>query len=248
MNRPPSDPTEPNLDGAATEFERRLLDAARASGPSGAASARMARALGVSAVVATTATAATTTAADVAASKATAAAAGAGTAWPWVSAGVLGLVVAGAVVGVRARHASHPASRPAPPPMTAPAPPVSAPGRSPTEYAARPVEAPPVPALPSHRTRVAPATGELRDQIEFIDAARAALSAGADRRALELLRRYEEKYPGGSFRPEATALKVEGLLELGRQAEGRALAERFVAEHRGSLLAARVAKLAGLTP
>ena len=36
-------------------------------------------------------------------------------------------------------------------------------------------------------------------------------------------------------------------MKLGREAEARALAERFVAEHRGSLLATRVADVAGLT-
>ena len=35
-------------------------------------------------------------------------------------------------------------------------------------------------------------------------------------------------------------------MKLGREAEARALAERFVAEHRGSLLARRVAEIAGL--
>jgi outer membrane protein assembly factor BamD (BamD/ComL family) len=87
---------------------------------------------------------------------------------------------------------------------------------------------------------------ELRDQIAFIDTARSDLAAGADRHALDTLRRYQERYPTGSFRPEATALRVEALVKLGRQEEARALAERFVAEHRGSLLAKRVSELAGL--
>jgi hypothetical protein len=34
--------------------------------------------------------------------------------------------------------------------------------------------------------------------------------------------------------------------EIGREAEARALAERFVAEHRGSLLARGVADVAGI--
>ncbi len=88
----------------------------------------------------------------------------------------------------------------------------------------------------------------LGEQIALLDAARAAAAANAGRRALELLRRYEEKYPTGSFRPEAVALKVEVLVKLGRTDEARALAERFVAQHRGTLLARRVAELAGLAP
>ena len=73
------------------------------------------------------------------------------------------------------------------------------------------------------------------------------MSTGGSRRALETLRRYLDRYPAGSFRPEAIALEVEALMKLGREAEARALAERFVAEHRGSLLARRVADVAGLT-
>ena len=61
-----------------------------------------------------------------------------------------------------------------------------------------------------------------------------------------LVRRYQEKYPSASFRPEATAIKIEALLKLDRQAEARALAVRFVTENRGSLLAKRVAALVGL--
>jgi hypothetical protein len=40
---------------------------------------------------------------------------------------------------------------------------------------------------------------------------------------------------------------VEALMKLGREAEGRALAERFLAEHRGTLLARRVADVAGVS-
>ena len=88
----------------------------------------------------------------------------------------------------------------------------------------------------------------MQDQIALVDAARAAVSSGAGGRALEILRLYQEKYPGGSFRPEAAALKIEALARLGRTAEARALAERFVAEHAGSPLAKRVARVTGLAP
>jgi hypothetical protein len=173
--------------------------------------------------------------------------------WPWISAGVVGLLVAGAVVGARVRHAPHPHPQPqprvTPAAVTVPVPtpaPVPAPVLGPEPAAA--IETPPSPPAPSRRTHAAVTPSELADQIGSIDAARDALAKGADRAALEILRRYQDRYPAGSFRPEATALKVEALVKLGRQAEARSLAERFVAEHRGSLLAARVAVLAGLTP
>jgi hypothetical protein len=43
------------------------------------------------------------------------------------------------------------------------------------------------------------------------------------------------------------ALRIQALAKLGRMAEARALAERFVAEHRGSPLASRVAREVGLS-
>ena len=245
MNRPPADLPEPLLAADASDFERRLLESARQKGPSPAASARMARALGVTAAVAATGVAAKTLAAEAAASKATVAA-GASTVWPWISAGVIGLAVAGAVIGTRVWHASPPAPRPVSPSVAVPTPP-PAPSALPEQPGAM-AERPPSQAAATRRTHGVPIAAELRDQIEFIDAARAALSVGADRRALELVGHYQEKYPAGSFRPEATALRVEALMKIGREAEARALAERFVAEHRGSLLATRVAEIAGLAP
>ena len=201
----------------------------------------MAKALGVTVAAVGTATAASTLAADAAATKATAAV-GTTSLWPWVSAGVLGLVVAGAVVGTRAgRHAREP--HPVAPAVTAPLPPVRHRADPPTWWQNRRRAR----SAPTQRSRAATAAGDLRDQVAFIDSARAAMSTGSSRRALEILRRYQDKYPAGSFRPEATALEVEALMKLGREAEARALAERFVAEHRGSLLARRVAEVAGLT-
>ncbi|HTU63581.1 MAG TPA: hypothetical protein VMF89_34195, partial [Polyangiales bacterium] len=62
-------------------------------------------------------------------------------------------------------------------------------------------------------------------------------------RALEQLRQYQSKYAVGSFGPEAKALRIEALTKLGRTAEARSLAERFVAEHRGTPLADRVSRI-----
>jgi outer membrane protein assembly factor BamD (BamD/ComL family) len=84
---------------------------------------------------------------------------------------------------------------------------------------------------------------DIQDQIALVDAARGALASGSSNRALELLRQYQRKYPSGSFRPEVAALKIEALQKLGRTTEARALAERFIAENRGSPLAERVARM-----
>ena len=241
MNRPMDDLPERLIESDATAFERRVLGAALQKQPSSAASARMAKALGVTVAAVGTATTATTLAADVAATKATAAVATTSL-WPWVSAGVIGLVVAGAVVGTRARHAPDAPSRRSGG-HRSPAARASA-GRGRTRH--RGGRAAAARGRPDSRSR-AVAAGDLRDQVAFIDSARTAMSTGSSRRALEILRRYLDKYPAGSFRPEAIALEVEALMKLGREAEARALAERFVAEHRGSLLARRVADVAGLT-
>jgi hypothetical protein len=238
MSRPEADLPERLLAGEATDFERRVLEAALENKPSPSATARMAKALGVTVTtVAVTATAAKVLAAEAAASKVTAAAGAA--VWPWVSVGLVGLVVAGVVVGTRTRHAA-PVGRD-------PAAAVSAPPAPPRLVADEPERQQAPAAVTSRRSRAATPPGVLADQTAFIDAARAAVSERSDRRALEILRRYQEKYPGGVFRPEATALRVEALVHLGRDGEARALAERFVAEHRGTLLAARVAEIAGLT-
>ena len=87
---------------------------------------------------------------------------------------------------------------------------------------------------------------DIQEQIALIDAARAAVAAGSGDRALTLVHRYQSKYPRGSFRPEAAALKIEALSKLGRNAEARRLAEKFVADHGGGPLADRVRRLGGL--
>ena len=87
--------------------------------------------------------------------------------------------------------------------------------------------------------------GDLRDQIALLDAVRAAVKGGSSERALVLLRRYDATYPGGAFRPEALALRIEALDQDGRHAEAQALARDFLARYPQSPVAARVARVAG---
>jgi hypothetical protein len=94
--------------------------------------------------------------------------------------------------------------------------------------------------------RPRPVAADIRAQIALIDAARDAVAAGAGNRALQLVRQYQRRYAAGSFGPEAAALGIEALVKLGREAEARAAAERFAAQHRGSPLAERVSRLTGL--
>ena len=247
MSRRPTELPERLLAGDATDFERRLIDAALEKRPSAAASARIARALGVTVTGIGTAAAAKALAATrVTAEGSIPVVASTSGVWTWVSVGVLGLGVAGAVVSARGRHTSRLEPRAvlaAPPAASTPETELG-----PRTWRAVPAttERPPASVSSSRRPTRRPTDGDLRDQIALIDSARDALTVGSPHRSLEILHRYQEHYPSGSFRPEATATMIEALVKLGRATDARALAIRFVAEHPDSLLAARVAELVGL--
>jgi len=246
MNARRGDLPERLLDGEATSFERRVLEDALQRRPSAELTRRMAQAIGVDVVGAPPAppvARSTSTAAPAAASAPHAL-------WPWISAAVVALSVTGVVIGTRARGGKASQSSPA------------AAGRF--EVPADSPRAPSIPAVPPGRDspsvgnearpspvgrlagRSSAGPSELRGEIELLDGARAALAASSPDRALENVRRYERRYPTGTFAPEAIAVKVEALMRLGRAEEARRLAARFVAEHRGDLLADRIAALAGL--
>jgi hypothetical protein len=229
----------------ATDLERRLLGAAAAEEPSPELSSRMAAAIGIS-------TAAIGTMAGTAAVETAAATAKATTSasafLPWISAGVVVFGVAGVLVGARVWMPSAPATPPAAPTAVAPATKPAVPVVTEQAAPAATVEAGPAEAAPpaAHRRPAGSKAADLGEQIALIDGARTALRAGEGDRALESLRRYHDKYPAGSFHPEAAALRIEALAKLGRTSEARALADRFIAEHRGSPLADRVARLTRL--
>ena len=168
---------------------------------------------------------------------------------------MLALAVTGAVVGLRstgqppgapAETGRHRAGRAplgpapvAPEPLAAPSP------------AARAFERPAFvparsPAGVHHHALAAATPSDLRAEIALVDAARSAVSAGADDRALALLHRYDTSYRAGTFRPEAAALRIEALDHLGRTAQARTLAQRFIAAHPDSPLADRVARVTGV--
>ena len=242
MNGRRGESPERLLDGDATAFERRVLEEALARGPSQEASLRMARALGVGV---TTLVSPPSAAVPSSAARPVPAAAPSSTAtWLLIPAAVLALSVAGLVVGTRG---SKPARSVPAPTSSLPSVPVpatvstgtSAPGTA-VGAASLPSEIP----LPAQGTR---AGADLRGEIELVDGARSAMAERSPRRALEILRRYESRYPRGNFDPEATAVKVEALMQLGRADEARALAVRFLAHHAGTLLGDRVAAVAGLS-
>ena len=229
-----SDPKRLTVVGA-TDLERSLLQAARRERPSPELTARMAAGLGISVGAALTAVAApAAAAAPVAAAKTTLTA--------WLVAGAFAAAVATGVVVAQRSPATEPT---APVKKMSVAVPAAhddeAPSAAPVTAAAHEKR------VEKTRRRPAPApapAGDLRDQIALIDAARTAVKAGATERALVLLRRYETSYPGGAFRPEALALRIEALAEGGRAAEARPLAREFLARYPQSPLSDRVARAA----
>ena len=255
MNRvtPPDSrlPTQLRVVGA-TDLERRLLDAASRELPSVELTRKMQQALGLSiAASAMTAAVLKSSGAAKGTAAATAATGAPAFAWPVISVGVLALAVTGAVVGLRSTASHHAASSPAvraPAVVLGPAPVAPAPIAAPAEApATRVVERPSsVPARPHHHALAATTPSELRAEIALVDAARSAVGAGADDRALVLLNRYDSSYRTGTFRPEAAALRIEALDHLGRTAQARTLAQRFLAAHPDSPLADRVARVTGV--
>jgi hypothetical protein len=226
-----SDPTRLTVVGA-TDLERSLLQAARRERPSPELTARMAAGLGISVG------AAVTVAAPIAAAAKTT------TLTAWIPAGVVVVAVAAGVIGVRMASAPERSARASKPAAIAVAP------RQDDQAPA--IVAPSAPSVPDKRVEkshkraavaVAPA-GDLRDQIALIDAARTAVKAGLTERALVLLHRYDASYPGGAFRPEALALRVEALGQSGRGVEAKALARDFLVRYPQSPLADRVARAA----
>jgi hypothetical protein len=226
----------------ATDLERRLLDAGARELPSVELTKRMQQALGIS-LAAGAATAATAGTAKAAMAVGVGSAAPS-FAWPAISIGVLALAVTGAVVGVRSTAGHHAASRPATvltTPVLAPAPVEEPPASAPRAAGEHRLAAP-----AHHHVAVTATRSDLRAEIALVDAARSAVAASANERALALLDRYETSYPRGTFRPEVAALRIEALDHLGRVVQARALARKFIAVHADSPLADRVARVTGL--
>jgi hypothetical protein len=111
---------------------------------------------------------------------------------------------------------------------------------------------PPPPSAPPADVAPAPASagegavtasGSLRDEIALIDSARWALAARMPDRALDLLRRYGDRFPRGTLAPESIALRIEALEQGGRHREAAAAARRFRAAYPDSPLVERIIRV-----
>lgn len=87
----------------------------------------------------------------------------------------------------------------------------------------------------------------LVEEAAALELARQALVAGRAASALAALDGYDQRFPRGELRPEATALRVEALLASENPSEARALGYAFLAKHSRHPAAARVRRALGET-
>lgn len=236
-------------DGEGTSLEKRVLEASAGEMPSPELSARMAQALGISLPP-------TPPAPDGHAVKTGGHGAGefapGANAWKtWLAGGGIALAVAAGVVGVRSwrRHQSESqrdiveiASRPANPRPEDVPPPSLEPAFVAPPAADRGVIRPLRSLGPSG------ARTTLAKELALIDGARALLDERKPHRALALLDKYRRSYSAGVFIPEATALRAEALVGLGRYKEARIIAASFESDFGRGPLADRVSQLASTIP
>ncbi|HYQ16926.1 MAG TPA: tetratricopeptide repeat protein [Polyangiaceae bacterium] len=161
---------------------------------------------------------------------------------------VVGLVTVGAAGGLWA--AFHPSAEPPWPAAVVSAVAARPLPSAPAVETAPPV-APPAPASavaprPSAALTAAPsAVSDLREQIAWLDRARASLRAGDSQGALTQLTEYRKRFPRGEFAQEVTVLKIEALVQDGQMDGARALGKKFLAAHPESPHVERIERLIG---
>lgn len=206
------------LSGSATDFESSLLRAAASEAPTDALSAKML--------------------APLATGAATAATVGGVGVLKWAVSAAAVLFVGGAYYLGDAEDPVQSGS---------PAPVLEAPSQIPVSDASEPApeqkdakvapppavegkpNAAPVLTPSTLPTKKAPST--LADEMRLLDQVRSALKREDPREALRLLSIYENKYPSGALRPEATVLRVSALEESGADARAEELKSEFLKAH-----------------
>ncbi len=135
------------------------------------------------------------------------------------------------------------------PPATAASPTPELPAQDTPEIG---LSSPALPA-PSHRAAAsntasadksnAPEGPSLEGEVAALDLARNVLAGGDAARTLGLLDQYEQAFPKGALRPEATYLRIQALSRAGQREAARSLAARFLAHHPKSPHAAQLQAL-----
>jgi outer membrane protein assembly factor BamD (BamD/ComL family) len=88
-------------------------------------------------------------------------------------------------------------------------------------------------------------SSSLEEEVTRIDRARLALSSGSAARALGELDDYDAKFPAGMMKPEATAVRIEAMVQNGNLAGAKVLGRRFLSAHPSGGLSVRVHKVIG---
>jgi hypothetical protein len=86
----------------------------------------------------------------------------------------------------------------------------------------------------------------LARELFILEQAREAMVQGRPASALAALAQYDREFASGSMSAEATALRIEALMQSGRADEGRSSARAFMATYPRSPLVDRVRVAAGL--
>jgi hypothetical protein len=152
-----------------------------------------------------------------------------------LAADVAGPVNAEIVAAVPSRVASVPRG-PSSQPVTISGPAIPAPAAE-AESTASGVAAQPAP--------VAEAPPGLAAEVLALREARRALASGQPSTTLQLLDAYETRFVHPVLLPEATVMRIEALLALGRTGEARTISDRLLAEQPNSAYAQRVRSLLG---
>jgi outer membrane protein assembly factor BamD (BamD/ComL family) len=86
---------------------------------------------------------------------------------------------------------------------------------------------------------------DLEGEARLLEQADADLRRGDAQAALARLAEHAAQYPSGALREEREGIRVVALCRAGREAEGKAAAERFLARSPRSTLAARIRAACG---
>lgn len=90
-----------------------------------------------------------------------------------------------------------------------------------------------------------PAAPKLSPEIVLLDLTRKALGEGYGVRALTLLRDYDVRFPDGALRSEATMLRIEALMTVGRKDEAARLGRSVIDRDPDGPYVARIRSLLG---
>jgi hypothetical protein len=133
-----------------------------------------------------------------------------------------------------------PAAAPEPQPVAA------VPETQPTDDVAKAADAP-APALRSKDKARPRVSGDIEGEVQLLEIADADLRRGDTSGALAALAEHAAKYPTGALRQERDGMNVVALCKAGRQAEGRAAAEKFLSRGSKSALASRIRAACGMS-